>query len=138
MWKTPNVPRRVAFESPVQNNRDAAGPSSVKSKTKPARRVSLGQTIDAETGEVMETPLGKRKSTREATRINTQEVQSRMKDAENRRVCRTSLILSSWFIVDNENYTGLCFPDETSQRNETQENASGFNSCCTGFGGRKY
>lgn len=78
----------MAFESPAQDDKDImTTSSSVKPKLKPNRRVSLGQIIDAETGEIMETPLGKRKSTREATRINTQEVQSRIKDAENRRVC---------------------------------------------------
>lgn len=84
----------MAFESPGQDDKDMVTTSSVKPKPKPSRRVSLGQIIDAETGEVMETPLGKRKSTREATRINTQEVQSRIKDAENRRVC--SIIFSSF------------------------------------------
>ncbi|GJJ13860.1 hypothetical protein Clacol_008117 [Clathrus columnatus] len=91
-FKTPKIPRRVAFDTPTPHNDDKnlQGPSSTKPRpTRSNRRVSLGQTIDAETGEVMETPLAKRQSTRESTRINRQELQSRLKDAENRRVSLT-------------------------------------------------
>ena len=63
---------------------EETGVSAPKAKLKPQRRVSLGHVIDAETGEVLE--LNKRQSTREATRLNTRELQSRLKHAEGRRV----------------------------------------------------
>lgn len=72
--------RKVTFDSPAPEGEEA-GP---KTKLKPQRRVSLGQVIDAETGEVLE--INKRQSTRESTRMNTRELQSRLKHAAGRRV----------------------------------------------------
>lgn len=73
----------MTFDPPSIDNGNA-GASMLKARLKPQRRVSLGQVVDAETGEILE--INKRQSTREATRLNTQELQSRLRDAEGRKV----------------------------------------------------
>ncbi|KAF8508476.1 YL1 nuclear protein-domain-containing protein [Gautieria morchelliformis] len=78
--------RKVTFHS-VAPSREETGPSTSKAKLKPQRRVSLGQVVDAETGKVLE--MNKRQSTREATRLNTRELLSRLKHAEGRRASLT-------------------------------------------------
>ncbi|KAF8584935.1 hypothetical protein K439DRAFT_1410435 [Ramaria rubella] len=86
-FKVPKIPaRKVTFDSPAPEGEDG-GSSTPKGKSKPQRRVSLGQATDAETGEVLE--VNKRQSSREATRLNTQELQSRLKTAEGRRALLT-------------------------------------------------
>lgn len=67
-----------------KNVPDAEEATVSKVKSKPQRRVSLGYAIDAETGEVLETT--KRQSTRETTRLNTQGLHSRLRNAENKKV----------------------------------------------------
>ena len=49
------------------------------------RRVMLGNAVDAVTGEVVGSPQ-KRKSRRKSTVLNTQQMHSRLKDAEIKRV----------------------------------------------------
>jgi len=71
----------VSFSNKVP---DAEEATVSKVKSKPQRRVSLGYAIDAETGEVLETT--KRQSTRETTRLNTQELHSRLRNAENKKI----------------------------------------------------
>ena len=67
-----------------------ASSSKIKGK-KVHRRDSLGLVVNAETGEVLE-PESKRKSRRQSTMLNSQDLHSRLLVAEKRKVClHTSL-----------------------------------------------
>ncbi|KAF8525111.1 YL1 nuclear protein-domain-containing protein [Hysterangium stoloniferum] len=82
VFKAPRAPARKVTFGPSVDGEHAETPSSVV-KVRSQRRVSLGQAIDAATGEILES--SKRQSTREATRMNTQELRSRLKDAYSRK-----------------------------------------------------
>ncbi|KIJ45228.1 hypothetical protein M422DRAFT_779135 [Sphaerobolus stellatus SS14] len=82
--KLPIAPQlKVSFAVPLAGE----GESSTSQPRLKHRRVSLGAAVDAETGQVLETIT--RQSTREATRLNTREVRSRIKDAESKKVSTT-------------------------------------------------
>ena len=73
---------RAAFNIPAQSQPTEAKP---RLTGRGRRRVSLGVAIDVETGEVVDA-ASKRKSRRKSTVLNSQQMHSRMKDAEIKRV----------------------------------------------------
>ena len=95
-----------------------ADPSSAVSTTKTKgkkvhRRVSLGVAVNAETGEILDFE-SKRKSRRQSTMLNSQDLHSRLLVAEKRRViiyyhvCSLQLLIRQIVGISTEENEGSC------------------------------
>jgi len=131
-FKIPTAPQlKVKFDISVTKDEESPlTPGGTKSKQ--SRRVSLGPAVDAETGEVVES--SKRQSTREATRLNTQDLRTRLKDAESRKVANASEYGNDHLCLT----LGVRHHSKTSKRKETTSNPSGSHHFSFRLGRREY